>query len=48
MEKEVTDLLNEGWNLAGGISVAYKHEHNESKHVPGHLVYAQAMVKEIG
>ncbi|MCD6013051.1 MAG: hypothetical protein K0Q79_2913 [Flavipsychrobacter sp.] len=46
LETEVTRLLNEGWELAGGISAAYKHEHGEGKHIPGHLAYAQAMIKE--
>jgi len=45
VEMEVSRLLNEGWQLAGGASVAYKHEHTEGKHSPGHLVYVQAIVK---
>jgi hypothetical protein len=46
VEAEVKELLAEGWKLAGGISVVYKHEHGEHReHVNGHLVYAQAMEK---
>lgn len=41
LQKEVSKNLNEGWTLAGGVAVAYKHEHRE--HVHGHLVYVQAM-----
>ena len=41
LQNEVSKNLNEGWMLAGGVSVAYKHEHIE--HVHGHLVFAQAM-----
>jgi len=46
VEKIVKKMLNEGWKLAGGISMAYKHEHSlHNEHIPGHLVYAQALVK---
>jgi hypothetical protein len=46
VEKEVRQLLNDGWTVAGGISMAYKHEHgHHGEHVHGHLVYAQAMVR---
>ncbi|MCW3122894.1 MAG: hypothetical protein JWQ38_2386 [Flavipsychrobacter sp.] len=43
LEKEVSERLNEGWVLVGGISMSYKHEHVEHAH--GHMVYAQAMQK---
>ena len=46
LENEVNNLLNQGWKLTGGVSVAYKHEHAEHKHVPGHLVYTQALEKD--
>ena len=47
VETQVAKLLNEGWKLAGGISVAYKHEHSGGQgHIPGHLEYVQALVKE--
>ncbi len=49
VEKDVRKLLNEGWKLVGGISTSYKHEHaatSEHKHIPGHLVFSQAMIKE--
>lgn len=46
MDYEVAKLLNEGWKPVGGVSMAYKHEHGEGRHIPGHLVYAQAMLKE--
>jgi hypothetical protein len=45
VEREVSKLLNEGWKLAGGISMTYKHEHSDHGHVPGHLTYAQALEK---
>ena len=45
IEQEINKLLNEGWKLCGGISMAYKHEHSGQAHVPGHIVYAQAMEK---
>lgn len=48
VEEEVNRLLDEGWQLAGGIAMAYKHEHSHTgKHVPGHLEYAQSLVKII-
>ncbi len=43
VEAEVSRRLNEGWQLAGGVSMVYKHE--PEAHVHGHLVYAQAMEK---
>ncbi len=46
LETEVANLINDGWKTVGGISMAYKHEHVEGRHIPGHLVYAQAMLKE--
>lgn len=46
LEAQVTQHLNEGWQLAGGISMAYQHEHSEGRHVPGHLTYIQALIKE--
>ncbi len=46
LEAEVSRMLNEGWELVGGISSAYKHEHAEGRHIPGHLQYAQAMIKK--
>ena len=47
VEMEVARLLNEGWVLAGGVSMVYKHEHNDhDEHIPGHLVYAQALEKD--
>ena len=47
VETEVTKLLNEGWALAGGVSMVYKHEHDDhGGHTPGHLVYAQALEKD--
>lgn len=47
LEQDVNKLINEGWKLAGGITMAYKHEHGQSgEHVPGHLAYAQALEKE--
>ena len=46
LETEITKLINEGWQLAGGVSVAYQHEHAEGRHIPGHLVFSQALVKE--
>ncbi len=46
VETEVQKLLNDGWKLAGGISMAYKHEHSHThEHIPGHLMYAQALEK---
>ncbi len=48
VELEVAKLLSEGWLLAGGISSANKHEHgSQGEHIPGHLVYSQALIKEI-
>ena len=47
LEQEVNNLINQGWKLAGGITMAYKHEHGTGdEHIPGHLAYAQAMEKE--
>ena len=48
LEQQVSALLNEGWKLAGGICMAYKHEHSDipDVHLPGHLAYAQALEKE--
>jgi hypothetical protein len=46
LEKEVSALLNSGWTLAGGVSVAYTHEHAGHEHVPGHLVFAQSLEKQ--
>ena len=47
LELEVNKLINEGWKLSGGISMAYKHEHGTgAEHIPGHLAYAQALEKE--
>lgn len=43
LEREVNDLLAEGWQLQGGVGVAYKHEH--AHNLVSHLVYVQAMVK---
>ncbi len=48
VEKQVNELLEQGWKLAGGISLAYKHEHNGQEHIHGHLEYAQAMEKVDG
>lgn len=45
VENRINELLEQGWQLAGGLSMAYKHEHTEHGHIPGHLVYAQALVK---
>lgn len=46
LEQEVNKLLNEGWKTTGSIAMAYKHEHStNNEHIPGHLVYAQAMEK---
>ncbi len=42
--KQVSKRLNEGWKIAGGIAMAYKHMHEEHAH--GRLVYAQAMEKD--
>ncbi len=47
VEQEVSKLLNDGWRLAGGISMAYQHEHADHGHVPGHLTFAQALEKDI-
>jgi hypothetical protein len=44
LERDVNELLAKGWQLAGGISAAYKHEH--SANLLSHLVYSQALVKE--
>jgi hypothetical protein len=46
LEAEVTKMLNEGWQLAGGLSMAYKHEHSDHGHIPGHLVYTQSLFFE--
>ncbi len=46
LESEVNRLLNEGWQVAGGISMTYKHVHSEQGHLPGHLEYAQALQRE--
>jgi hypothetical protein len=43
MELAISKLLNEGWRLAGGISIAYKHE--PAEHMHGHILYAQALEK---
>ena len=43
LEKAVSKLLNEGWKLAGGLSIAYKHEPTEHTH--GHILFAQALEK---
>jgi hypothetical protein len=45
LSAEITDMMDKGWQSAGGVSVAYQHMHSDHGHVPGHLVYAQAMVK---
>ena len=45
LQREVNEKLAQGWKVSGGIAVAYKHEH--SNNVVSHLVYAQALVKEI-
>ena len=44
LEKEVVTLLNAGWALVGGIAMAYNHEHSDH-HIPGHLIYVQALEK---
>ena len=44
LEKEVNDLLAQGWKSLGGISMAYKHEH--APNLVSHLVYAQAMTMD--
>lgn len=44
LEKEVNDLIAQGWKPQGGISLAYKHEH--APNLVSHLLYCQAMVKE--
>ncbi len=47
VEQEVNKFLTQGWKLAGGITMAYKHEHGAGdEHIPGHLVFAQAIEKE--
>ena len=47
VENEVSKLMNEGWTLAGGISTVYKHEHGTNEeHIPGHVLFAQAVQKE--
>ena len=46
VEIEVSRLLNEGWKLAGGVNMVYKHERTEHAHLPGHLVFAQALEKD--
>lgn len=46
VELQVQKLLNEGWVLAGGVSLVYKHEHGGHEHIPGHVVYAQAVQKQ--
>ncbi len=47
VETEVAKLLNSGWTLAGGISMVYKHEHGKhGERIPGHLLFAQALMKE--
>jgi hypothetical protein len=43
LEREVNDLIKEGWRPLGGVSVAYKHEH--AHNLVSHLVYLQSMVK---
>ncbi len=44
LEREVNELIAQGWQPLGGVGMAYKHEH--SHNVVSHLMYAQAMVKE--
>ena len=43
LEKAVSKLLNDGWRLAGGVSIAYKHA--PAEHVHGHILFAQALEK---
>lgn len=43
LEREVNEFLAAGWQLIGGVSVAYKHEH--SPNIISHLVYVQAIAK---
>lgn len=44
LEREVTQLISDGWFPLGGVSVAYKHEH--SHNIVSHLVYVQALTKQ--
>jgi hypothetical protein len=43
LEQAVSKLLNEGWKLAGGVSIAYKHE--PAEHAHGHILFSQALEK---
>lgn len=45
LEKEVTALLNDGWKLAGGITVTLAVGGDYTGPVPT-LVYLQAMTRE--
>jgi hypothetical protein len=44
LEREVNEMLTQGWQLQGGVGVAYKHEH--AHNLVSHLVFVQALSKE--
>lgn len=49
LQKEVTERLNDGWELAGGISVTVEMLENERKGNTEYITtYYQAMVKKAG